>query len=189
VELTRTSMRAQRAMGISIHTGWAACVVVGGSRAKPEIVANEVIEILDDSERFCFHMAAQMERAAAEKWIARAREKAVANARRALAPLVAQASACAIVAKDRDAGTLDQVLASHPRIHTAEGCFYRDVLREACAIRRKSCRPCPSIHPRSTNSRRRRGDGIRRSPRSPPGKSWKALEGWPRNRSPWCAPS
>ena len=53
-----------RALGISIHTGWAACVVAGGSLAKPEIFANEVIEILDDSERFCFHMAAEMQRAA-----------------------------------------------------------------------------------------------------------------------------
>ena len=60
----------QRAMGITIHTGWGACVVVGGSLAKPEIIANEVIEILGDSERFCFHMAADMSRAAAEQWIA-----------------------------------------------------------------------------------------------------------------------
>jgi hypothetical protein len=76
-------------MGISVHTGWGACVVVGGSLARPEIVSNDVIDILGDSERFCFHMAAEMKRAAA---------------------------------------------ASHPRIHTAEGCFYRDVLRDACTI-------------------------------------------------------
>ena len=125
----------QRAMGISIHTGWAACVVVGGSLAKPEIVANEVIEILGDSERFCFHMAAEMKRAAAKQWIARAKRKAVANARQALAPLVAkEVRVCAIVAKDGEAQDLDQALSSHPRIHTAEGCFYRDVLREACPI-------------------------------------------------------
>jgi hypothetical protein len=36
----------QRALGISIHTGWGACVVVGGSLREPEIVANEVIEVL-----------------------------------------------------------------------------------------------------------------------------------------------
>jgi hypothetical protein len=124
----------KRAIGISIHTGWAACVVTGGSPAKPEIVANEVIRILDDSERFCFHMAAKMNRAEAEEWIARTREKAIANARLALAPLVVRASVCAIVAKDRDPGTLDDVLASHARIHAAEGCFYRDVLRDACTI-------------------------------------------------------
>lgn len=125
----------QRAIGISIHTGWGACVVVAGSLAKPEILANDVIEILGDSERFCFHKAATLERGAAEKWIADARSKAIVNARRALAPLLAkEVSVCALVAKAGDPGDLDKVLLSHPRIHTAEGCFYRDVLREACEI-------------------------------------------------------
>jgi hypothetical protein len=124
-----------QAIGISVHTGWAACVVVGGSPARPVIAANEVIEILGDAERFCFHMAAEMKRSAAERWIADARQKALANAKRALAPLVATGvSACAIVAKGGDAGSLDAVLAAHPRIHTAEGCFYRDVLRDACPV-------------------------------------------------------
>ncbi|HET7097059.1 MAG TPA: hypothetical protein VFJ68_06680 [Casimicrobiaceae bacterium] len=124
-----------RALGISVHTGWAACVVVGGSMSEPTIVANEVIEILGDADRFCFHRAAEMQRAAAGEWIASTRERAVANATRALAPLLAgDVRACAIVAKPGDPGDLDAILASHPRIHTAEGCFYRDVLREACGI-------------------------------------------------------
>jgi hypothetical protein len=125
----------QRALGISVHTGWGACVVVGGSPRKPEIVANEVIDILGDVQRFCYHMAAEMKRDAAEKWIAQVRKTALANAKRALAPLLAhEVGACAIVAKDRDAGTLDEILAAHPRIHTAEGCFYRDVFRDACSV-------------------------------------------------------
>ena len=124
----------KRAIGISPHTGWAACVVVGGSLPKPEIVANEVIDILGDEERFCFHMAAEMKPDAAAKWIAEIRRKASANARRVLAPLVKQVDVCAIVARDGDAGDLATVLASHPRIHTAEGQFYRDVLRQACAV-------------------------------------------------------
>src|SRR3954464_15884813 len=122
----------QRAMGIRDHTGGAAWVVVGGSPRKPEIVANEVVEILGDAERFCFHRAAEMERGAARKWIASVRAKAIANAKQALAPLVASdVAACAIVAKDRDPGDLDQILAAHARIHSAEGCFFRDVFREA----------------------------------------------------------
>lgn len=125
----------QRAIGISIHTGWAACVVVGGSPAKPEVAAHEVIELLGDAERFCFHRAAEMERAEAEKWIASTRKKAVANARRALAPLVdEQVGACALVAKRGDLGDLGEILASHPRIHTAEGYFYRDVWCDACPV-------------------------------------------------------
>jgi hypothetical protein len=127
-------MSGRHALGLSVHTGWAAGVVVGGTLAKPEIAANERIEILGDAERFCFHMAAEMKRPAAEKWLAQLRRKAVANARRALEAFVAKADVCAIVAKAGDAGSLDEALASHPRIHTAEGCFYRDVLREACTL-------------------------------------------------------
>jgi hypothetical protein len=124
-----------RALGISLHTGWGACVVVEGSLRKPQVVANEIIEILEDSERFCFHLAADMEYAAAEKWIAWMREKAVANSRRAIAPLLLQGvSVCAIVAKEGSPPALREVLASHPRIHAAEGFFYRDALREACSI-------------------------------------------------------
>ena len=125
----------RRAIGISPHTGWAACVVVSGSLVKPEIVANEVIELLDESERFCFHRAATMERAAAEAWIATVRAKATASARRALGPLLAAGvDVCAVVAKPGEPRSLDEVLASHPRIHTAEGHFYRDVLRDACPV-------------------------------------------------------
>jgi hypothetical protein len=125
----------RRGIGISIHTGWGACVVVGGSLQKPEILANEIIEILGDSERFCLHKASEMEPAAAAEWVARIREKAVANARRALLPLIAQkASVCAIVAKEGATRDLAEVLASHPRIHAAEGFFYRDVVRDVCVV-------------------------------------------------------
>jgi hypothetical protein len=123
----------RRALGISIHTGWAACVVAGGTLARPEIAASELVEVLGNAERFCFHMAAEMKLAEAEKWIAQARKKALAAARRALAPLLAQqVRACAIIAKPGEPGNLERILASHPRLHTAEGCFYRDVFRDAC---------------------------------------------------------
>lgn len=125
----------KRAIGISPHTGWAACVVVGGSPSQPEILANQVIQILDDSERFCFHMAAEMPVAEAEKWLARIRKKALVNARRALVPLISDnVGMGAIVAKGTVVRDLQTVLASHPQLHTAEGCLYRDVLRDACPI-------------------------------------------------------
>jgi hypothetical protein len=124
-----------RAIGISVHTGWGACVVVGGSLAKPEIIANRVVDVLDDSERFCFHMAAEMKPGAAESWIARVRGKALRNAKRELATLIdREVTVCAVVAKPGAAPKLADVLASHPRIHTAEGCFYRDVFSEACSV-------------------------------------------------------
>jgi len=124
-----------RALGVSIHTGWGACVVVAGSPVKPEIIANEVVHVLGDDERFCFHMAADMRLSEAEAWLASVRKKALANARKPMKALLAHGvEKAAIVAKSGDAGDLEQVLGSHPRLHTAEGYFFRDVFREACGV-------------------------------------------------------
>jgi hypothetical protein len=137
----------RRALGLSPHTGWAATVVVGGSLKQPLIAANEVIDILGDAERFCFHMAESMSLPYAARWIARARTKALAAAKRALAPLLAMdVDVCAIVAKSDTPAPLEHVLAAHPRIHTAEGHFYRDVLREACTV------PVRLVAPRSLDA-------------------------------------
>jgi hypothetical protein len=124
----------QCAIGISVHTGWGACVVVGGSLRQPEIVGNEVIKLLGDEERFCFHRAAEMQPAAAEEWLARVRAKALAQARAALATFMARrVHFCAIVAKEGTLGNLQAALATHMRIHSAEGFFYRDIFRDACS--------------------------------------------------------
>ena len=123
-----------RAMGISVHTGWGACVVVAGSLELPEVVAAAMIEILPDNERFCFHSAATMGPEAAMEWLERLREKALNNARRELMPLIPHVSICAIVAKEGKPADFAAVMQSHPRIHTAEGFFYRDVFRDACPV-------------------------------------------------------
>ena len=133
--VTVASGAPRRALGISVHTGWGACVVVGGSPQRPEVIANQVVEILGDAERFCFHRAAEMDRGQAAKWIERTRKAAVENSKKALSHLLAKdVELCAIVAKPGEVGPLESVLASHPRIHTAEGCFYRDVFRDACGV-------------------------------------------------------
>jgi hypothetical protein len=122
------------ALGIVVHTGWGACVCVGGSLRKPEIHANGIVEMLGDDERFCFHVAAEMPAAERAPWIAGLRRKAITNARQALASFLVDVSRCAIVARPGEAGDLEAVLESHTRIHSAEGCFYRDVLSEACTV-------------------------------------------------------
>lgn len=132
-----------RAIGISIHSGWGACVVVGGSFARPEIAASEIVEILEDPERYCYHAAARMNPHEAERWIRRMREKALVNAKRALAPLIAlEVKVCAIAARDGKPRNLAETLASHPRIHTAEGIFYRDVFLAACTVPALILLPC-----------------------------------------------
>jgi hypothetical protein len=127
-------MVLHRALGITVHTGWGACVVVGGSLEHPEIIVNTVIEVLGNDERFCYHSAAEMQPEAARNWLEHMREKALIAARGGLAPLAAHVSACAIVAKEGESADLARVLGSHPLIHTAEGCFYREVFRAACPV-------------------------------------------------------
>jgi hypothetical protein len=115
---------------------------VGGTLARPEIVANEVIQILTGPERFCFHRAEEMTLEAGERWIAGTRAKAIANARAALTPVLTQnAAMCAVVAKSGTIPSLPEILQSHPRMHTCEGYFYRDVLCEACGIPTKVVAP------------------------------------------------
>jgi hypothetical protein len=129
------------AIGITVHTGWGACVVVGGSVRNPEIIGNTVIELLDGAERFCYHRAAEMKAASVPEWLGRVRAQALAQARSALAPLLTSTvHVGAIVAKDGALPNPDIALATHMRIHLAEGMFYRDVFREACQI---PCRITP----------------------------------------------
>jgi len=111
-----------------------ACVVAGGSLPQPEIVANQVIEILGDSERFCFHAAAEMDPNAAEDRIERMR------------------------------GNLAAVLASHPHIRAAEGYFYRDVFRGACTVPVNIVPSCRSTFRKWKNWPRPPGDETRSSP-------------------------
>lgn len=130
------------AIGITVHTGWAACVVVGGSPRKPEIFGNKVIALLEGAERFCYHRAAELEAAAVRQWLTSMRAKALAQARRELAPLMGrQVRVAAIVAKDGPLPEPEAALITHMRIHSAEGLFYRDVLRAACQV------PCRLIAP------------------------------------------
>lgn len=125
-----------RALGICVHTGWAACVVVEGTRRRSRILANARIEIVAGPDRFCYHRASALPSNARARWLAGLRRRALAEARRALAPLLAyRIGACAIVARAGEAGALAAVLEAHPRIHTAEGCFYRDVILAACGAR------------------------------------------------------
>jgi hypothetical protein len=121
------------ALGLTVHTGWAAGVVAGGSLREPRIEAREHMVLLGDPERFVFHRAEEMARAEVERWVAQAEKKARSAADGALKQLAQgrELVACAIVAKPGKMGSLAEILASHPRIHTSEGLFYRDVLRAA----------------------------------------------------------
>lgn len=137
-----SSRALERAIGITVHTGWGACVVVGGSLREPQIIGNTVVELLQGVERFCYHRAAEMKTAAVQEWLSQVRVKALARARSELAPLMAgRVAVGAIVAKDGELPDPETALATHMRIHMAEGLFYRDVFRDALQI---PCRITPA---------------------------------------------
>lgn len=130
------------AIGITVHTGWGACVVVGGSLREPQILGNKVVELLEGKERFCYHRAAEMKAASVREWLAQVRAKALARARSELAALLDErVAAAAIVARDGKLPDPETALATHMRIHMAEGLFYRDVFRDAFQI---PCRITPA---------------------------------------------
>jgi hypothetical protein len=121
------------AVGFSVHTGWAACVIAAGSIERPRIELRDRIELLGDADRFVFHRAAEMRATDAKAFVTRAGREARVAATRAM-KRIAEGRAlagCAIVAGAIAMPPLDVVVASHPMMHTAEGLFYRDALKAA----------------------------------------------------------
>src|SRR5271170_1826066 len=107
------------ALGLSVHTGWAAAVVAGGGWTKPVVALRERLEMLGANQRFVFHKAAEMKPDEARSWVAQAKIAATERARVVMRQLAANHSvnACAIVAKTGVMLPLEEVVAAHPRIH------------------------------------------------------------------------
>ncbi len=78
-------------------------------------------------------------KASAEAYLRSCCEASAALAQKAVRNALAELSdyqvkgACVTLASGRPLPSLADILASHPMMHTAEGEFYRVVLREACA--------------------------------------------------------
>lgn len=168
------------ALGLTVHTGWAACVLAGGSLRDPHLEAREHVALVaDDAARFVFHRAAEMNRDDAAPYVARARREAVDRAASVFRRLAEgrDVCGCAIVAKSGAMPELDVVLASHPRIHTAEGIFYRDVLAEAA---RGAGVRALVIAPSELDAKDRRLTEVGRAVGKPWNQDWKlaALAAW-----------
>jgi hypothetical protein len=117
------------ALGFSIHTGWAAAVVVKGP--PPELLDRRKIELADPvhAARFVFHLASEnLERA--DEIVQSAAAIARARAERALRGLP-KGTLLALPATKRKLPELAAVLRSHALIHAAEGELYRNAIAEA----------------------------------------------------------
>jgi hypothetical protein len=124
------------ALGLSVHTGWAASLAVGGTLQAPRVELRAPLELIDRKSAFVYHAAAKTTVAEAESTLGRlaaevrARAvKAIAGVRKQLAERGLEAASCAVVATTGESRLpLADILRSHPRIHTAEGFFYRDAI-------------------------------------------------------------
>ncbi len=130
---------SKAALGMRAHSGWA--VVVAVADGAP--VLRRRIEMAPGTgmrARQPYHAAAEMKLEAAREFLDRAEAKAVAMAGASIAEIVVELQgrgyqvhhAGILLGSGKPLPELPKILAAHPLIHTAEGVFFRNVLRTAC---------------------------------------------------------
>jgi hypothetical protein len=135
------------AVGFSLHTGWAAAVVVVRDRHRIEVISRRRLELLPESAipRFVYHRAAEIctESSLNEATALVESARAIVNqaAHKAIKELLQsiRIEVCAAgipsSAKQADDGTsmpLEKILESHALIHAAEGRLFRRAVVDAC---------------------------------------------------------
>jgi hypothetical protein len=132
------------AIGIRVHSGWGALVAVSGEAGAVDVIDRRRIEIIDRSVPGTvqpYHFAAVLELSAGERHVA---DSAATSARLALAAIrelvghlhsqeCKVMAAALLLSSSRPLPAFAKILASHPTIHSAEGEFFRQSFREACA--------------------------------------------------------
>lgn len=135
------TLPAVATLGLRAHSGWAALVLLGGSRAAPRLLDRRRIELADHTPSQPYHHAAkETDLAVATQIIESVRTTANARAREAVAQTVEAARrsgyhlqrAAVLVKNGRPLPPLDAILRSHPLLHTAEGELFRGVLIHGC---------------------------------------------------------
>jgi len=130
----------EAALGLSVHTGWAAMIAVSGVVRAAEILDRRRVEMLTgtDPPRFAYHAARELAPAAGQRLVDDAAERSRAHARAALEDALSalgdhRAVAAGVVVGnqplDADYAT---IVESHARIHAAEGALFRGAIADAC---------------------------------------------------------
>ena len=132
------------AVGFRVHSGWAAAVVVCGPADAPVVVDRRKIQLVKTFSytfRQPYHTAEKMPRAGGVKFIREVQSDArrlALSSLRSLQRDLAEGDfklmrSALLLASGRALPALEQILASHALIHTADGELFRDSLRAACA--------------------------------------------------------
>ncbi|HKW64243.1 MAG TPA: hypothetical protein VJN89_16945 [Candidatus Acidoferrum sp.] len=132
----------QAAVGFRVHSGWAAMVAVALEKSGPVVLCRErphLVKIFNYSYRQPYHTAEKMPLGEARAFISQVRAEARGLARSAMQRMQARVreagydlSHCgALAASGRALPKLEEILAAHPLIHTADGELFREALLHA----------------------------------------------------------
>lgn len=131
------------AFGVRMHSGWGVVVCISGDAAAAEIVDRRRIVIIDsamEGAKQPYHFVESLELEEAERHLQKCAAVSQRLAVQAISEMLDAVSArnyrvvgCAmLLASGRALPSLSKILASHALVHTAEGEFFRKVVREAC---------------------------------------------------------
>jgi len=130
------------AIGVRVHSGWGALIAVAGQRGAEEIIERRKVIIIDTKTPGTvqpYHYVEEMELPAAERHLAQCAIDSKRLAHEELEHISSEllkrgyslAGASILLSSARPLPDLDEILASHALIHTAEGEFFRQVFRHA----------------------------------------------------------
>ncbi len=130
------------AVGFRAHSGWCVVVALTLEDQKPAVLLRErlqLVEIFDYQFRQPYHTAEKMEREKGRDFVAQMRQIAGDLAYRELRRMQAELAKrkvrlrkCALlVASGRAIPAFEQIMASHPLLHTADGELFRDAMVHA----------------------------------------------------------
>jgi hypothetical protein len=131
------------ALGFRMHSGWGVLVAVSGDASSVEVVDRRRIVITDATIPGAtqpYHHAASMGLQQSESHIANCAALSERLALAAIEQVVREldgrqyrvAGSAVLLASGRALPSLAKILAAHPLIHTAEGEFFRNSIRNAC---------------------------------------------------------
>ena len=129
------------AIGIKAHSGWAVAVAINLRDSGLELVERQRLDLLDGADpgyKQPYHTAEELPLADAERFVDSANElirRATLKAVGAFVGTVTESGpvtrVAVVVPSPMPFWTTVEILAVHPRMHTAEGCLYPDALLEA----------------------------------------------------------
>ena len=131
------------AFGIRMHSGWGVLVCISGNPSAPEVVDRQRVVVVEPTmggAKQPYHFAETLPLEEAERHLQKCAEVSERLALGAIREVLEAVNArnyrivgCAmLLASGRALPALPNILASHALVHTAEGEFFRRVVREAC---------------------------------------------------------